>query len=152
MKGYLFVTRALSLALLAATTSPAFAHHGNAAYADDITEFKQATVTKFLWANPHTLISFDAKDAKGNVVHMVVESAAPQALRLIGWGKASVAPGDVITVRMYVAKNGNPAGRLQKIILADGSELHDTQLGGDEGGKSRYIPPDPSAEPTPSKK
>ena len=116
------------------------AHHGNAAYADTITEFKQATVTKVAWANPHALVNFDAKNAKGEVVHMVVETAAPQALRLIGWSKDSVAPGEVVTVRMYVAKNGNPAGRLNKIILADGSELHDTQLGGDAGGKSRYDP------------
>ena len=140
MKKHLLATGLLSLGLLAATDAPTFAHHGNAAYADDITEFKQATVTKFAWANPHALISFDAKDAKGQVVHMVVETAAPQALRLIGWANTSIAPGDVITVRMYVAKNGNPAGRLNKIILADGSELHDTQLGGDEGGKSRYDP------------
>ena len=138
MRGCLLVTGVLSLGLLA-VSAPAAAHHGNAAYADEITEFKQATVTKFAWANPHALISFDAKDAKGNVVHMVVESAAPQALRLIGWSKTSVMPGDVITVRMYVAKNGNPAGRLQKIILADGSELHDTQLGGD-APKTRYDP------------
>ena len=69
----------------------------------------------------------------------VVETAAPQALRLIGWTKASVLPGDVITVRMYVAKNGNPAGRLQMIILADGSELRDTQLGGD-APKTRFDP------------
>jgi len=123
-----------------AVASPLLAHHGNAAYADTITEFKQATVTKVAWANPHALINFDAKNAKGEVVHMVVETAAPQALRLIGWSKDSVAPGDVVTVRMYVAKNGNPAGRLNKIILADGSELHDTQLGGDAGGKSRYDP------------
>ena len=123
-----------------AVGSPVLAHHGNAAYADTITEFKQATVTKVAWANPHALINFDAKNAKGEVVHMVVETAAPQALRLIGWSKDSVAPGDVVTVRMYVAKNGNPAGRLNKIILADGSELHDTQLGGDAGGKTRYDP------------
>ena len=119
---------------------PALAHHGNAAYENTITEFKQATVTKFSWANPHALIDFDAKNAKGVVVHMVVETAAPQALRLIGWSKDSIAPGDVVTVRMYVAKTGNPVGRLNKIILADGSELHDTQLGGDTGGKSRYDP------------
>ena len=123
-----------------AVGNPVLAHHGNAAYADTITEFKQATVTKVAWANPHALINFDAKNAKGEIVHMVVETAAPQALRLIGWSKDSVAPGDVVTVRMYVAKNGNPAGRLNKIILADGSELHDTQLGGDAGGKSRYDP------------
>jgi hypothetical protein len=132
-----------TFALLAAVGLPVIAHHGNAAYADEITEFKQATVTKFAWANPHTLISFDAKDAKGTVVHMVVETAAPQALRLIGWTNTAVVPGDVITVRMYVAKNGAPAGRLQKIILADGSELHDTQLGSDET-RGRY---DPDAKP-----
>jgi hypothetical protein len=139
MKRYLAVTGVLSLGLLTTMIAPASAHHGNAAYADEITEFKQATVTKFAWANPHTLISFDATDETGKVVHMVVETAAPQALRLIGWAKTSVEPGDVITVRMYVAKNGNPAGRLQKIILADGSELRDTQLGGD-APKTRFDP------------
>jgi hypothetical protein len=135
-----FATSVTTLGLLAALSAPALAHHGNAAYDDKITEFKNAKVTKFNWANPHALVDFDAVDAKGNPVHMVVETAAPQALRLIGWSKTSLNAGDVITVRMYVAKNGNPAGRLNKIVLADGSELHDTQLGGDSGGKSRYDP------------
>lgn len=136
-------TAILACSVAVGGAAPLLAHHGNAAYDDKITEFKQAKVTRFLWANPHALIDFDAMDAKGNPVHVTVETAAPQALRLIGWDKTSVAPGDVITVRMYLAKNGNPAGRLNKIILADGSELHDTQLGGDAGGKSRY---DPDAE------
>jgi hypothetical protein len=132
------VMACMCLVSVLAIAGPLLAHHGNAAYDENITEFKQATITKFGWANPHALINFDAKDSKGKVVHMVVETAAPQALRLIGWSKTSLNPGDVVTVRMYVAKNGNPAGRLNKIILADGTELHDTQLGGDEGGKSRY--------------
>ncbi len=123
---------------------PVMAHHGNAAYADKITEFKNVTITKFAWANPHALIYFDAKDAKGNVVNWTCETAAPQALRLIGWSKASFGPGDVVTITMYAAKNGNPAGRLNKVVLADGTELHDTQLGGDAGGKARY---DPEADP-----
>jgi hypothetical protein len=140
MKRGLLLTGVLSLGLLATVSVPASAHHGNAAYADEITEFKQATVTKFAWANPHVLINFDAKDPKDQKeVHMVVETAAPQALRLIGWEKSSLAPGDVITVRMYVSKNGNPAGRLQKIVLADGTELRDTQLGGD-APKTRFDP------------
>jgi hypothetical protein len=140
MKSHPLVASVFVLGLLAAWGAPALAHHGNAAYDDKITEFKQAKVTQFAWANPHALINFDAVDSKGMPVHMVVETAAPQALRLIGWDKTSLAAGDIITVRMYVSKNGNPAGRLNKIILADGSELHDTQLGGDEGGKSRYDP------------
>ena len=134
-----FAAFIVGLNVVGASTQ-ALAHHGNAAYDDKITEFKQAKVTQFAWANPHALINFDATDAKGTLVHMVVETAAPQALRLIGWAKSSLMPGDIITVRMYVSKNGNPAGRLNKIILADGSELHDTQLGGDAGGKSRYDP------------
>jgi hypothetical protein len=119
---------------------PVMAHHGNAAYADKVTEFKNAKITKFNWANPHALIFFDVKDAKGNVVNWTVETAAPQALRLIGWDKNSFTPGDVVTITMYVAKNGNPAGRLNKIVLADGTVLHDTQLGGDEGNKTGYGP------------
>ena len=96
MKSNLLVAGVLSVGLLTMGSAPALAHHGNAAYADEITEFTRATVTKFAWANPHSLIYFDATDAEGNVVHMVVETAAPQALRLIGWAKASMMPGDVI--------------------------------------------------------
>jgi Family of unknown function (DUF6152) len=139
MKNKLLVALMVCAAGLA-LSGPVLAHHGNAAYEDKITEFKGATVTKFNWANPHALVDFDAKDSTGKLLHVVVETAAPQALRLIGWSKSSLEPGDVITVRMYLSKNGNPAGRLNKIILSDGSELHDTQLGGDEGGKTGYGP------------
>ncbi len=121
--------------------SPLFAHHGNAAFADKAIALKQATVTRFGWTNPHSLIEFDAKDDQGKVQHWVVETAAPQALVLIGWSKSSLAPGDVITVYVYQAKTGAPVGRLNKIVLADGSELHATQVGSDAGGKTRYNNP-----------
>ena len=121
---------------------PLFAHHGNAAFEDKPIALKQATVTKFSWANPHSLIEFDAKDDKGKPLHWVAETAAPQALVLIGWSKTSLEPGDLITVYIYPAKTGYPAGRLNKIVLADGSELHDTQLGGDAAkDKTRYNNP-----------
>jgi uncharacterized protein DUF6152 len=139
MKEKLVVSLVVFAGLLTAG-GPVVAHHGTAAYADKITELKQVTVTRFAWSNPHTLIDFDAKNANGEVVHWVCETAAPQALRLIGWSKTSLEPGDVITIDLYVAKNGNPVGRLQKIVLPDGTELHDTVLGGDAGGKTRYDP------------
>lgn len=125
-----------------AISSPLLAHHGNAAFADKPITLKDGKVTNFAWSNPHSLIEFDAKDDKGKMQHWVVETAAPQALVLIGWSKSSLQPGDVITVTMYQAKTGAPAGRLQKIVLADGSELHDTQLGADGNGKARYNNPD----------
>jgi hypothetical protein len=148
MKGKLVLALVLGAGFFAVCGS-AVAHHGNVAYAEKIVEFKQATVTKFLWSNPHSLIDFDVKNEKGVVEHWVCETASPEALKLIGWGKASIGPGDVITVFMYVAKNGNPAGRLNKIVLSDGTTLHDTQLGGDAGNKSDYRPDDFSKEKNP---
>lgn len=139
MKSKLLVALVLTVGLLT-VCGTVMAHHGNAAYADKVTEFKNAKITKFNWANPHALIFFDVKDSKGNVVNWTVETAAPQALRLIGWTKESFTPGDVVTVTLYASKNGNPAGRLNKITLADGTVLHDTQLGGDEGNKAGYGP------------
>jgi hypothetical protein len=139
MKSKLVAAFVLSAGLLA-VSAPVLAHHGNAAYANSLTELKQATVTKFAWSNPHSLIEFDAKDANGKVAHWTVETASPEALKLIGWSKTSLVPGDVITVYVYAAKTGLPAGRLNKIVLSDGSVLHDTQLGGDAGNKSGYGP------------
>ena len=139
MKSKLLVAFVFGIGLLALCGS-LMAHHGNAAYADKPIELKNAKITKFAWANPHALIYFDVTDAKGKTVNWTVETAAPQALRLIGWSKESFTPGDVVTVTLYASKNGNPAGRLNKIVLADGTVLHDTQLGGDGGNKSGYGP------------
>ena len=140
MKTNLLVT-SLGLSLLTMVSAPALAHHGNAAYADNFTEFKNAKVTQFAWANPHAMIDLDVKDATGKPMHVVVEAGPATNIRLIGWTKTSVAPGDVVTLRVYMAKTGNPAGRLNKIILKDGTELHDTQLGGNADGKTSYNPP-----------
>jgi hypothetical protein len=40
-----------------------------------------------------------------------------------------VQPGDVITVYVFQSKTGNLVGRLNKIVLADGTELRDSALG-----------------------
>ena len=126
MKSSLFVLFVGGIGLLA-VCSPALAHHGNVAYAYEVVEFKQVTVTQFLWSNPHSHIDFDVKDHNGNVVHWVCETGGPEALSSIGWSQTSLMPGDVITVYMYPAKTGTPVGRLNKIVLADGTTLHDTQ-------------------------
>ncbi|HEV2521632.1 MAG TPA: DUF6152 family protein [Candidatus Acidoferrales bacterium] len=109
----------------------AFAHHGAAAYQDKVLILKDATITKFVWANPHTILMFDVKDDGGNVSHWAGEAGSPSAIGLLGWTKNSVKPGDVVTVYIYPAKSGNPVGRLNKIVFADGTTLRDSQLGGE---------------------
>jgi len=122
-------TLALVVCLLAVGV-PLFAHHGNSAYeTGKPIVLKDATVTKFVWANPHTFIMFDAKDDRGDIQHWVGESGSPSSLSLIGWSKTSVHPGDVITAYIYQTKTGNTVGRLNKIVLADGTTLKDSALG-----------------------
>jgi len=140
MRSKMLARLALCVGFLALCSSAALAHHGSAAYADKVVELKQATITKFLWANPHCVINFDAKDAKGNVVHWVTETGPSTNIGLIGWTKTTLAPGDQVDIYLYQAKTGNTVGRLNKIVLNDGTELHDTQLGG-AAGKNRYNVP-----------
>jgi uncharacterized protein DUF6152 len=131
----------ISLALLAALPvfcGTLFAHHGSASYkTDKVIVLKQATVTKFVWANPHAMLLFDVRDAKGNVSHWAGEAGSPSAVRLLGWNKYSVQAGDIITVHLYLSKFESNVGRLDKIVLADGTTLKDSPRG-DRGELSRY--------------
>ena len=113
-----------------AASSPAFAHHGNAAYDGSVTMLKDATVTKLSWQNPHTIVQFDVKGADGQPVHWSAELGSPSALGLIGWTKTSLMPGDTIQVYIHQAKSKNPVGRIEHIVLADGSILRDSAGGG----------------------
>jgi hypothetical protein len=116
----------------------ASAHHGSSAYADQVTVLKDATVTTFQWANPHTIVMFDVKDDAGRSVHWPAEAGSPSALSLIGWSKSAIQPGDTITVYVFRAKSGSPVGRLNKIVMADGTEYRDSQLGnGPRGGSGQ---------------
>lgn len=115
----------------------AFAHHGSAAY--DMTKpvvLKGAVVTKYRWINPHALISFDYKDDKGNVQHWTTEIGSPAAVSLVGWNRASLKPGDVITVYVWQSKTGRPIGRINKVMLAGGTLLRDSQTGADDGNRA----------------
>jgi hypothetical protein len=117
---------------------PSFAHHGSASYkTDNLVVMKQATVTRFLWANPHAMLLFDVRDNNGSVSHWVGEADSPSAIRLLGWNKDSLHPGDVITIHLYPSKFESNVGRLETVVLADGTTLKDSPRG-DRGVLSRY--------------
>ena len=124
-----FTVVSLCVGVLVAS-SPLLAHHGNAAYDGSVTVLKDATVTKMSWQNPHTIVQFDVKGDDGQPVHWSAELGSPSALGLIGWSKTSLTPGDVITVYIHQAKTKNPVGRIEHVVLADGSTLRDSGGGG----------------------
>src|ERR1051325_4896817 len=126
------ITLSLILGFLAVCL-PLFAHHGNAAYEANLTQVKNATVTKVVWANPHTLILFDVKNDKGEVTHWNAEMGSPSALTNVGWSRTSLNPGDEVTVFIHQAKTKNPVGRILYLLLADGSKLTDSGGAGEAG-------------------
>ena len=114
------------------------AHHGSASYkADKVVVLKEATVTRFLWANPHAMVLFDVKDDQGNIAHWAGEAGSPAAIRPLGWSKNSVRPGDVITVQLFPSKFEGTVGRVVQIVFADGTTLKNSPRT-DRGDISRY--------------
>jgi len=122
MKSKVLLSVALFAGLLG-ICGPLFAHHGNAAYSENVTVLKNATVTKLVWANPHAIVMFDAKDDRGNLLHWVGEVSSPPGLLQLGWTRNSLQPGDMITAYIHQAKSGSPVGWLARIELNDGKAL-----------------------------
>ncbi len=115
------------LITFAAMSATLPAHHSATAYKDTTVVLKNATVTALLWANPHAILTFAVKDARGKTANWSAESGSPTSLSRIGWNRNSVKSGDAVTIEIYPAKNGATVGRLAKVILADGRTLMDSQ-------------------------
>ena len=102
----------------------AFAHHGNVAYDEDhLLTLKNATVTSFIWANPHSFIKFDITDDKGNVVHWGAELGNPHQLSSAGFSRDVMKPGDKITIFGHPSRNGAPRLQFDHVVLPDGHTL-----------------------------
>lgn len=114
----------LLAAAILTTVSPLFAHHGNSNFDIGKKLELKATVTEWIWANPHCWLKFDATDEKGNVMHWIAETSNPADMtNLGGWSKQVFKPGDHVTVTLQPVKNGQPIGRVMQVVLANGQTL-----------------------------
>jgi hypothetical protein len=93
------------------------AHHGSAIYDETKAVTMKGTVTEWVWSNPHCLLEFDVKDDKGNSMHWVAEVSNPPDMTARGWSRKMFKAGDEVTVTMIVAKNGEPIGRIARIVV-----------------------------------
>jgi hypothetical protein len=116
---------AITFAVLFAS-GPILAHHGEANYDTEKEVTIKGTVTNFQFINPHVQIFMDVKNDNGEIEKWSGEARSPSMLvRVGGWNKNTVKPGDVITAIGFRAKNGANVLRLKKIVLADGREMPD---------------------------
>jgi uncharacterized protein DUF6152 len=122
MKNRLQLTLLVIAASLAISVSLE-AHHGNASYGHAKQLTLKGTVTEWDWLSPHTLLKMDVKDEHGTVVNWIVEWNAPSSLINFGINKKTFKPGDEVTVVMITPDNGAPVGRIQRVMLANGTWL-----------------------------
>jgi Family of unknown function (DUF6152) len=116
------ITMALLLGL--GVTDAALAHHSFAAYDQSKTVAVQGTVKEFRWVNPHIGILL-AVSENGQEVDYLIAGGALSGLVQAGWRKTTLKPGDSVTVNFHPMKDGQKAGELLGVTLADGSKLGD---------------------------
>jgi hypothetical protein len=116
-----------SILAVCAIASPLLAHHGSAvSYVVEVNKLvtMKGTVTEVVWRNPHVFILYDVKDDKGNVVRWSAETSSPTSMiGEHGWSRATVKPGDEVTMTVFPSRAGTPAGLLYKVVAASGKLL-----------------------------
>ena len=120
MKGILAVV----IASLTISIVPLIAHHSDVAYETTSIELKDVTFVKTAWVNPHSIVTFDQKQADGKMRQWIVEMGSPSAMGAVGWNRNSLPPGAVATVYVYPARNGTAHGRLARVVFPDGKTLN----------------------------
>lgn len=109
--------------------APAMAHHGSNISYDLSKSYEQkATITKFGYINPHPIVLFDVKNAKGEVEHWHSEIVTnPSRMIRSGWGKIrseeALKPGTVVTLTLSPAKAGGLSALITKITNDKGEEI-----------------------------
>jgi hypothetical protein len=127
-------------------SAPVFAHHGTAGvydYTHRITT--KATVTEYIWANPHVQIYFTLKNDQGEEQTWGVETASPGNMLASGWTKKTFKPGDQILVSFIPAKSDRTFGICPRFVLPDGQILGGSRcaLGGGGGVVVSTLPVKP---------
>jgi len=113
---------AVAVALCAAS-GPVIAHHGAATFDVGKKLEMEATVTEWVWANPHCFLKFDVTDAGGAVAHWIAETSNPPDMVNRGWARNSFKAGDRVTVTVEPVKNGSPVGRVLRVAFPNGKIL-----------------------------
>lgn len=124
----------LTLGLLAVGV-PLLAHHGTAGVYDFTHRITtKATVTEYIWANPHVQIYFKLKNDRGEEQTWGVETASPGNMLASGWTKRTFKEGDEIKVSFIPAKGDRAFGVCPRFVLPDGRVLGSSRCAFGGGG------------------
>lgn len=96
------------------------AHHAVAGVYDLNKEIVlEGQLTKLNFVNPHASIHLAVPNADGSTTEWILTTASIQTLTRQGLNKSSIKPGESLKVTALPARNGNPAGFIRRLELAD---------------------------------
>ena len=101
---------------------PVSAHHSWPVSFDRLVTVK-GKVIQFAWANPHPMMSLEVQTNDCRTEKWTVGGPAINRMEANGWSKTTVKPGDMITGIGYQFADGQKVLRLERVVLADGTEL-----------------------------
>ena len=99
-----------------------WAHHAWPVSMDKLVTVK-GTVVEFNWSNPHPMIALDVPVAGGRTERWSVGGPALNRMQANGWSSSTLKAGDVITGIGYQFSDGQKVIRLERVILANGTEM-----------------------------
>lgn len=96
------------------------------------------SVTRFEWANPHSMLFLKGMEGTGVVENWLLELGGPSVLSKAGWSEKTLEAGDTITVDAWLAKDGTKRANVKSVRFPDGKEL--------SGGSSIVDPDQPKTD------
>ncbi len=121
MAKFSFVLAAVVL-LLSMAADPLSAHHRWPVDRSALVTVS-GTVVSFVWENPHPMITLEVQNDEGMTEEWRIGGPALNRMEANGWDGSTVNPGDMITGVGYQFRDGQRIVRLERVTLADGSEM-----------------------------
>ena len=119
-----FAGLVVSSLLMAGVTVGLQAHHAVAGVYDLNKEVTlEGRLDKLNFTNPHASIEMSVPNPDGTVTHWKLTTASVANLTRAGLNKESIKPGDLLKAVILPAKNGNPAGFIRSLTLADNKQI-----------------------------
>ena len=113
-----------------AATGAAQAHHSFAVFFDPEKSVKvTGKVTSFRFTNPHGTVALDVTRPDGTVEKWRAETNAPVILSRRGWTRASMKPGETITISGWPSRDGRNYLRLMEARDASGKLIGTAPFG-----------------------
>jgi len=116
MRSHVFFSIRAGLVGVLLLSTSALAHHGAASLYDVSKETTiKATITEFIWTNPHVEVGIAAVDDKR--ARWLLELGSPPNIANRGWTSKSLKAGDVVTVTFNPGLRGARIGRSRMVLL-----------------------------------